>query len=49
MGHVTLGPDASVWYGCVLRGDNESMTIGEGSNIQDLRAAHRPRRAADAG
>ena len=40
MGHVTLGPDASVWFGCVLRGDTESMTIGEGSNIQDLSVLH---------
>ena len=40
MGHVTLGPDASVWFGCVLRGDTESMTIGEGSNIQDMTVMH---------
>ena len=40
MGHVTLGPDASVWFGCVLRGDTESMTIREGSNIQDLTVMH---------
>ncbi len=40
MGHVTLGADASVWFGCVLRGDTESMTIGEGSNIQDLTVMH---------
>ena len=40
MGNVTLGPDASVWFGCVLRGDTESMTIGEGSNIQDLTVMH---------
>ncbi len=40
MGHVTLGPDASVWFGCVLRGDTESMSIGEGSNIQDLSVLH---------
>lgn len=40
MGHVTLGPDASVWFGCVLRGDTESMTVGEGSNIQDLTVMH---------
>ena len=40
MGHVTLGPDASVWFGCVLRGDTESMTIGKGSNIQDLTVMH---------
>ena len=40
MGAVTLGPDASVWFGCVLRGDTETMTIGEGSNIQDLSVLH---------
>jgi len=40
IGHVTLGPDASVWFGCVLRGDTESMSIGEGSNIQDLTVMH---------
>jgi len=40
MGNVILGPDASVWFGCVLRGDTETMTIGEGSNIQDLTVMH---------
>ena len=40
MGNVTLGANASVWFGCVLRGDTESMTIGEGSNIQDLTVMH---------
>ena len=40
MGNVHLGPDASVWFGCVLRGDTESMHIGEGSNIQDLTVMH---------
>ena len=40
MGNVTLGPHASVWFGCVLRGDTESMAIGEGSNIQDLSVLH---------
>lgn len=43
MGNVSLGPDASVWFGCVLRGDTESMTIGEGSNIQDLSVLHADR------
>lgn len=43
MGHVTVGPDASVWFGCVLRGDTESMSIGEGSNIQDLTVMHADR------
>ena len=40
MGNVHLGPDASVWFGCVLRGDTERMMIGEGSNIQDLSVLH---------
>ena len=40
MGNVTIGPDASVWFGCVLRGDTESMSIGEGSNIQDGSVLH---------
>ncbi len=40
MGSVSIGPDASVWFGCVLRGDTESMSIGEGSNIQDLSVLH---------
>ncbi|MFT3780241.1 MAG: gamma carbonic anhydrase family protein [Ottowia sp.] len=40
MGNVHLGPDASVWFGCVLRGDTETMTIGEGSNVQDLSVLH---------
>ncbi|MBK6867085.1 MAG: gamma carbonic anhydrase family protein [Burkholderiales bacterium] len=40
MGKVILGPDASVWFGCVLRGDTETMTVGEGSNIQDLTVMH---------
>ena len=40
IGHVTLAADASVWFGCVLRGDTESMSIGEGSNIQDLSVLH---------
>ena len=40
IGHVTLAADASVWFGCVLRGDTEHMTVGEGSNIQDLSVLH---------
>ncbi len=35
IGDVTLGPQSSVWYGCVLRGDINSIVIGEGSNVQD--------------
>ncbi len=35
IGKVRLLADASVWFGAVLRGDNEWITIGEGSNVQD--------------
>ena len=34
-GQVTLGPESSVWFGCVLRGDVNTITIGAQSNIQD--------------
>lgn len=44
IGRVTLQADASVWFGCVVRGDSESISIGAGSNIQDLSVLH-----ADAG
>ena len=40
IGNVVLGPDSSVWYGCVLRGDINSIEIGEGTNIQDLTMVH---------
>jgi|SRR5581483_3412401 len=39
-GDVTLGPRSSVWYGCVLRGDINSIVIGEGTNIQDGTVVH---------
>lgn len=40
MGRVILGEDASVWFGTVVRGDTESITIGAGSNIQDASVLH---------
>ncbi|MFN7168792.1 MAG: gamma carbonic anhydrase family protein [Pannonibacter sp.] len=40
MGRVILKENASVWYGCVLRGDNDPITIGENTNIQDLTVIH---------
>ena len=40
LGHVTLGAMSSVWYGCVLRGDINSIEVGEGTNIQDLTMVH---------
>jgi carbonic anhydrase/acetyltransferase-like protein (isoleucine patch superfamily) len=35
VGKVRLEHDASVWWGAVLRGDNELITVGRGSNVQD--------------
>lgn len=40
LGDVTLGPQSSVWYGCVLRGDINSIAIGEGTNVQDGTIVH---------
>ncbi|MDI1319132.1 MAG: gamma carbonic anhydrase family protein [bacterium] len=40
LGDVTLGALSSVWYGAVLRGDINSIVIGEGTNIQDLAMVH---------
>jgi carbonic anhydrase/acetyltransferase-like protein (isoleucine patch superfamily) len=40
MGAVTLGADASVFYGCILRGDINTIEIGEGTNIQDGTIIH---------
>src|ERR1700760_320070 len=35
IGRVTLKRNASVWFGAVLRGDNEPIVVGEESNVQD--------------
>lgn len=35
IGHVVMGARASVWFGCTIRGDNELITIGAGSNVQE--------------
>ncbi|MCM2293753.1 gamma carbonic anhydrase family protein [Allorhizobium sp. BGMRC 0089] len=35
IGRVVLSEDAGIWFGAVLRGDNEIITIGSGSNIQE--------------
>jgi carbonic anhydrase/acetyltransferase-like protein (isoleucine patch superfamily) len=40
IGKVRLLNSASVWFGAVLRGDNEWIEIGEGSNIQDNSTCH---------
>ena len=40
MGAIVLKEDASVWFNAVLRGDNEPITIGENSNVQDGAVMH---------
>ncbi|GAA2001564.1 gamma carbonic anhydrase family protein [Brevibacterium samyangense] len=40
IGDVHLGPGSSIWYGCVLRADRGSITIGAGSNVQDNSVMH---------
>lgn len=40
IGRVILKEGASVWFGSVLRGDNEPIVIGEGSNIQENCVLH---------
>ena len=40
MGAVELGVNASVWFGTIIRGDTETIVIGEGSNIQDGSVLH---------
>ncbi len=40
IGKVRLSSSASVWFGAVLRGDNEWIEIGEGSNVQDNSTCH---------
>ena len=40
IGDVTLGAQSSVWYGCVLRGDINSIVIGDGTNVQDGTIVH---------
>ncbi|QMW23818.1 gamma carbonic anhydrase family protein [Sandaracinobacteroides saxicola] len=46
IGQVTLGPQSSVWYGCVLRGDVMPIVIGARSNIQDGSVVHVTRKLA---
>ncbi len=40
MGKVVLHEDASVWFGTVVRGDTECITIGAGTNVQDASVLH---------
>ena len=40
IGNVTLRSGASVWFGATLRGDNEPILVGEGSNVQENTVMH---------
>ena len=40
IGDIEIGPDASVWYNCVLRGDMNRIRIGARSNVQDGSVIH---------
>lgn len=40
LGKVKLEEDASIWFGAILRGDNELITVGARSNVQDGSVLH---------
>ncbi|MDP3264446.1 MAG: gamma carbonic anhydrase family protein [Tabrizicola sp.] len=40
IGRVVLGPESSVWFGATLRGDNEEIRVGPGSNVQEACVLH---------
>ncbi|WP_336056435.1 gamma carbonic anhydrase family protein [Nitratireductor sp. CH_MIT9313-5] len=40
IGNVHLSEKVSIWFGCVLRGDNEPITIGAGTNVQEHTVMH---------
>lgn len=40
IGQVEIGEGASIWYGAVLRGDEERIIVGRGSNVQDNAVIH---------
>lgn len=40
LGDVELGEDVSIWHGAVVRGDTDSITIGDNSNVQDNCVVH---------
>lgn len=39
-GNVELGENVSIWHGAVIRGDTDSITIGDNSNVQDNCVVH---------
>lgn len=40
VGNVVIGRDVSIWFGAAIRGDNERITIGAGSNVQEHTVMH---------
>jgi carbonic anhydrase/acetyltransferase-like protein (isoleucine patch superfamily) len=40
IGQVSLGKDANVWFGAVLRGDTNTISVGRSSNVQDNAVVH---------
>ncbi len=40
VGNVSLAPGVNIWYGCVIRGDVDKITLGKNVNIQDLTMIH---------
>ena len=40
IGNVELAKDSSVWFGAILRGDNDLISIGEATNVQDGTIIH---------
>jgi len=40
IGRVRLGEDSNVWYGVVIRGDNDFITLGRATNVQDNAVLH---------
>ena len=40
IGDVAIGKDSSVWYNAVIRGDSNSIVIGENTNVQDCAVLH---------
>lgn len=40
IGNVVLGAGVSIWFGCTLRGDNEPIVLGEGTNVQENCVLH---------
>ncbi len=40
IGDVTIGAKSNIWFGCVVRGDVQSITIGERTNVQDGTVIH---------